>query len=292
MELLDGAVDMHVHSSPDLIPRTRDDFELARDILASGMRAALIKDHFGNSAPRAVLANRHAGREVLYGGVTLNRYAGGLNVYAVEAALRMGGKSVWMPTRQAANHYRKAAAGRIPRPERPMREAEGLGVFDGAGKLLSSVKDIISLVAEYDACLMTGHLSNAEATAVCTEALSQGVRRIVFTHPDFETNSLPVQAQADLARSGIFMEKTLISLDFGCVSAESMLNDIDRIGHEKCFVSTDYGMNGSPPSWLGMARWVELLLEYKFSEKKIHKMIKEIPWYLLGISENTAHVVA
>lgn len=37
--LMQGAVDMHVHSTPDVYPRILDDLELAREAQAAGMRA-------------------------------------------------------------------------------------------------------------------------------------------------------------------------------------------------------------------------------------------------------------
>ena len=40
----------------------------------------------------------------VFGGVALNQTVGGLNPYAVELALRMGGRMVWFPTLSSAAH--------------------------------------------------------------------------------------------------------------------------------------------------------------------------------------------
>ena len=39
LELLSGAIDIHVHSGPDLYPRIQDHVELAESARAVGMRA-------------------------------------------------------------------------------------------------------------------------------------------------------------------------------------------------------------------------------------------------------------
>src|SRR3546814_17841203 len=40
----------------------------------------------------------------VYGGIALNHTVGGLNPYAVELALRMGGRVVWFPTLASPAH--------------------------------------------------------------------------------------------------------------------------------------------------------------------------------------------
>jgi hypothetical protein len=43
LELLHGAVDIHVHHGPDLYPRIQDHLELARSAQAAGFRALCLK---------------------------------------------------------------------------------------------------------------------------------------------------------------------------------------------------------------------------------------------------------
>lgn len=43
----------------------------------------------------------------MFGGITLNRQVGGINPYAVESALKLGGKVVWLPTQSARNTFEK-----------------------------------------------------------------------------------------------------------------------------------------------------------------------------------------
>src|SRR6266478_10035360 len=106
-DFLEGAVDLHVHSSPDVDPRRFDDIELAREAVRAGMSALLIKSHQNSTVERASLVSKIVPEIRVYGGLVLNDTVGGLNPAAVRLALRMGAKEIWMPTRSARNH-RKA----------------------------------------------------------------------------------------------------------------------------------------------------------------------------------------
>ena len=53
--LLQGAVDLHVHSGPGLIPRSLDHAEAVKQALAVGMRGLVVKDqHSMRSEERRV----------------------------------------------------------------------------------------------------------------------------------------------------------------------------------------------------------------------------------------------
>lgn len=84
-ELLKGAYDLHVHSSPSVFPRELDGFQLIREADAAGMAGVMLKSHYESTALRAELINRYSGcKAKAYGGLCLNCPAGGLNVYAVK----------------------------------------------------------------------------------------------------------------------------------------------------------------------------------------------------------------
>ena len=110
---LKGVCDMHVHSNPDLRLRAYNDFELADAAVRVGARAIVIKSHQGFTANRAYLTNEYVKRVhgetnfTMFGSVTLNKVVGGVNPSAVETALKLGAKVVWLPTQSAKNHIRK-----------------------------------------------------------------------------------------------------------------------------------------------------------------------------------------
>ena len=111
---LQGVIDMHVHTNPDLRKRAYDDFELMEAAIRVGARAIVIKTHQGTTQDRAYLCNRH--NEIVHGGdnnftmfgsITLNRVVGGINPKAVDSSLKLGAKVVWLPTQSAKNHMEK-----------------------------------------------------------------------------------------------------------------------------------------------------------------------------------------
>ena len=113
-DFLKNIIDMHVHTNPDLRHRRYDDFELMEAGIRVGARAIVIKTHQGSTVDRAFLCNRHNeivhqgdNHFTMYGSITLNRQIGGINPFAVESGLKLGGKVVWLPTQWARNHRRQ-----------------------------------------------------------------------------------------------------------------------------------------------------------------------------------------
>jgi hypothetical protein len=105
-ELLRGAIDLHCHSGPDIVPRSVNDIELAQLARAAGLRAVVIKSHHTPTAARAQLASIAVPGIEVFGGIALNHAVGGLNAEAVRRMSEMDGhrgKFVWLPTFDAEN---------------------------------------------------------------------------------------------------------------------------------------------------------------------------------------------
>ena len=106
--LLKGAIDMHCHSGPSVMPRCLDHIEALEEAGAAGLRGLLFKDHYYSATPiTELLKGRYARLGVqMFSGVPLNDTTGGLNPWAVDHGLKLGARLVWMPTFSAANHIR------------------------------------------------------------------------------------------------------------------------------------------------------------------------------------------
>ena len=64
---LKGAIDFHVHSSPDSVPRSIDADDLARLAKESGMRGLVLKNHFESTAAIAYMVRKEVpGIEVIW----------------------------------------------------------------------------------------------------------------------------------------------------------------------------------------------------------------------------------
>ncbi len=288
-ELLKGAIDIHVHSEPSFYKRSVDDFTLAQQVVNNGMGGVVIKCHEGSSVFRAELTRRFINNKAkIFGSLVLNVFNGGFNPYAVDSEIKLGAKIIYMPTISAVNHirYYGGSGYKAQDSRKKLKEPQsGLSVIDKKGKLLDPVREIISIIAEEDVCLATGHLSNEEGLLVCEEALKQGVRKIIFTHADFETNRLTLQDQVNLAQKGVFIEKTMLCMVPGweSVTAPEMAEGIKRIGAKQCILSSDYGQVDNPPPYQGLAIFINLMLQNGISPAEIRQMIKDNPEFILGL---------
>ena len=104
-----GAIDFHVHSSPDVFGRSLTDVEVALLAKRHGMRALVYKNHVTSTADRAFLVMQQVPGIEAFGGVALNRAVGGINPDAVEWMLRMEGgrgRVVWLPSFDADHHLK------------------------------------------------------------------------------------------------------------------------------------------------------------------------------------------
>ena len=104
--LLVGAVDLHCHSGPSVMPRYFDHYDAMQEASSVGIRALLLKDHYYSATPVTEVLNKHFKhlKVTMLSGVPLNNTTGGLNVYAVEHGIKLGARLVWMPTFSSKNH--------------------------------------------------------------------------------------------------------------------------------------------------------------------------------------------
>lgn len=252
-ELLRGAVDLHQHPGPSPFPRRMSILDAARDADAAGFRAIVAKSHH-HSMVTDILALRTAGLDELsvevFGGIALNRTVGGLNPYAVELALRLGGRVVWFPTLSSAahvEHHRTHDTG-FPTSEVELRPNEVIRVTDENGALLPEVHDILDVIAAEDAILTCGHLGVDEAQPLIDGALAAGVRRVVVNHPCFVVGA-PAERVRAWARQGVTVEHCVV-MYFGRPERRrdigELLSYIEAAGPGRTVLSSDSGQRHNP----------------------------------------------
>ena len=263
-DYLHGAVDLHVHSAPDVVPRPFDDIELAREAARAGFSAIVLKNHVVPTMDRAYLVRQIVPGIAIHGGIVLNDSLGGFNLAAVAAALELGARVIWMPTKSAHNHkLHEGGHG-------------GLTVFDAHGELRHHVKDILLLIANSNAILATGHLSPAEGAAVIRYAYMQGLRCMVVTHPEWSATLYPLELQRDLARYGVFFERC-----FASTANAPLAHAISAIGVDSTILSTGLGQSATPSPAQGPILFAEQLRAAGFSPGNLRSMMVNNPAHLL-----------
>lgn len=297
---LEGTIDLHVHSAPDVWPRRLDDLSLARQAAAAGMRAVLLKSHHTLTADRAAIVDGLVEGVRVFGGLALNEAVGGLNPAAVEAALALGARQIWMPTISAANHRRAMISHRAApeagqeAPTSQIWEAfqqaaqvanGGLKILDQAGALKPAVIEILGLIARQDVILGTGHLSVAEIQALVPAAQAAGVGRILITHPELSIVNMPVAVQRALAGPGVFFERCLIATVFpgSRVPLGAIAAAVRELGPETTVLATDFGQPENPDPVDGLRDYMAGMLALGISQADIDRMTRVNPAWLLGL---------
>ena len=87
---LRGAIDIHVHSDPDRVPRVLDAMEAVKQAREAGLRGLVLKSHWDPTAGLAMLTRKYNPGIEVFGGIDLNLPVGGMNVAAVRSAHSQG----------------------------------------------------------------------------------------------------------------------------------------------------------------------------------------------------------
>lgn len=279
-EILEGAVDMHVHAMPDFHPRMMTELEMLIDAKAYGMRALVSKSHYCLNADRVALVSAQVDGIDCFGGVVLNPPVGGLNPSAVDAAIRYGAKEIWMPS-----FYTKAHMENFPAFKGVVRGPEGGMVIAKDGRLVPELHEILDLIADAEVILGTSHCSEQEIFVLVPEAIKHGVKKIIVTHPYCPVPNLSVAKQAALAELGAYIELCLYSAMpiSGRVTAAGFAESIKVVGPSRVVLATDFGQPFHPTPAEGMRLFCNNLLAVGITADDIRCMIKQNPAYLLDL---------
>ena len=289
--LLVGAIDLHCHSGPSVMPRSLDHIEALHEAASAGFRAMLIKDHYYSATPVTELLNKQFGHlgVTLLSGVPLNNATGGFNVYAVDHGIKLGARLVWMPTFAAKNHIdANASAKGFPHTSKPLLDPEPLTVLDANGRLIDAVKPILDMIAEHDVVLSAGHLHISEIYPLFEEARKRGVKRLLVNHPTFLIGCSLDDIRA-LARMGAYIEHSFcmfIEMRRGkapmCSPVE--LEDLIKAGTvERTILASDLGQAGNDRPVAGFRNIVGTCIDIGYSDAQIRRMISQNAADLIGL---------
>lgn len=280
---MEGVIDMHVHTNPDLRRRAYDDFELMEAAIRVGARAIVIKTHQGTTMDRAYLCNRHneivhgkTNRFTMFGSITLNRVVGGINPRAVDVALQLGARVVWLPTQSAVNHMAKMS----------QNTSQGVPVVTD-GHVVPELETVFSLIRDHDAVLGTAHISPAEAFIVVEAARKAGVKKIVVTHPEWWIVGMSLEDQLRIVKDYDVILERCYAQNMGGGRYKSNLPEnvevIQAVGYEHVMVDTDGGQTENPHWELALEEYMQYLVDHGIPEEHVFHMTRTIPSRLLGL---------
>ncbi|MDI7259222.1 MAG: DUF6282 family protein [Thermodesulfobacteriota bacterium] len=284
-KLLEGSIDAHIHSGPDIFPRIMNDVDLARMAKQEGMRAILIKSHVVITADRAEIASEQADFPV-FGAIALNLPVGGLNLEAVEVALKMGAKEVWMPTIHASHYV--AQKDHVPTLAKAVKEGmKGLHLLNEDGSLKEELYPIFKKIAEYDVALGTGHIALQEAKKVIEEAAKTGVKKIIVTHPLATfVNYTYEDMKWCLENGAMYLEHVFNDVTRQVaypITQKTIADAIRAIGAKNIVMSTDSGQWLNPIPAQSMGIYIKDMLDLGISEEDVRMMVSTNPARMLGL---------
>ena len=272
--MLTNAIDLHIHSAPDAVPRKLTDIQAAGMAKAAGMRGILLKNHLTPTYARAAVAEEAVPGIRVFGGLALNAAVGGINPHAVEAAVKMGGKCVWLPTSSSEQHARHFQ----------QQNQHVVRIFEKTGLPCDGLRDVLALVAAADCILATGHLGPEECERLVGLAKEAGVKKIVITHPEFEAVRMPLDMQKRLAAQGVFFERCFYATHSNQkLPVEDIARDIREVGWESTVLASDFGQDFNAFPVEGLRRFLEELARCGIPEKHLSAAVTQHPASLLGL---------
>lgn len=285
-ELLDGAIDSHIHAYPDFVHRSQDMLEIAIEASKAGMRALAFKDHWNVSANVCYMVQRHIDylvekeelehRVQVYGGAGTCH---GMNPEYIRIALQYpNAKMIWFPTFTSLGFWRGAG-----HPERG-----GVRLVSEEGEVLPEVVEIMKLAVENKVGIGFGHTDFEELLPLAKKAKELGVRA-TLDHPLLELNKLLLDEMKEIADLGVFVgtfcQPMIPSLYQPVADPMETIRTIREIGPERCLIGSDFGQVLHLKAIDGMRVFIRALLGFGITQDEISIMLKDNPAKLMWLDE-------
>jgi Family of unknown function (DUF6282) len=282
---LTGAADLHCHFGPDANrERSVDALDAARDAAAARHAAVVLKSHDYPTAALAAVVDRVVDGVRVFGGICCDREVGGVNPAAVETALRIGAKIVWLPTLTSRQDQLNGIGEQLGIP------GPGLSVVDADGSLTPDTHAVLDLVASHDAILATGHVTWPEHLEVTKEFARQGKVLVTHAMEELAGPNLTVDQCTELADLGATIELCALTC-LGALATRTpaeIAHAASTIGTERCTVATDYGQKANVRPAPGFQEFADALRAENLDERAIRRMACDNPCALLGLEAEPA----
>lgn len=285
-----GAIDIHIHPAPDVLPRSQHYLDIARDARDAGMKAICLKP-LGSfpTMQMALVAEKLVPGIRVFGGIVLDTVVGGFNPRAVKMAIKMGAKFVWMPLFDSEHSViRSRKEDPRYRSEGKVTLEKGLRIWNEDKNILPEVEEIVDIVSEAgNVVLSTSHLSPEESIALVRLAWRKGVKHITVTHPVSSIINASIDQQKIMAKEGVgvYIEHAFAYCNPNAFdkNPREIVEAIKAVGAENCIISTDSGHVTLRKPVDAFRQWVTVLLWLGISKREVELMMLYNPAKLLGL---------
>ncbi len=318
-ELLQGAIDVHVHATPHLpsSPRKLDPIQAANQARDAGMQTIVLMDVFQMTNGVAWIVNRAVPDFKVYGGLILNTAYGGLNPRTVKTAIRYGDGAKFISFGTHSTYFQASREGRVANgkfsplselyPDFQREEVDRAIRIPIEEPVAPELDEILRLIAANPHIFLnTGHVSAEEAIRLVDLAVEYGIKNVLVATG--ATKAASLDQLKLMAEKGAFIEYTLAAythttpipkthyyaeLEYAAMDegmAEELgggirlaAEQIQRIGAEHCIIATDFGVYTLPDPVEGLREFIASLLDLGIPPDDIRKLVKSNPERLLGL---------
>jgi hypothetical protein len=270
---------------PEPVPRWGDGTAVTGACRSAGLTGIVLKAHEGSTVEAAAaLTATHPPLRVA-GGVVLNRFVGGINVKAVEVAIALGARCVWLPTIDADDHVRVyGATGRYDAQPGGARAGEPVRVLDGDGALLPAVVEVLELARDAGVGVATGHAGAPAIEQLTAAAQRLGFEQLLVQHPCFSTPGLSDDQIHAAVRTGALVELTYLSVSprWAATTLERCAAVFAAAGADAVIVSSDAGQRDSPAPPDALRWFAQSLHEHGVPAADLRRALTDNPARWLG----------
>ncbi len=318
-ELLNDAIDIHVHAGPHIFssPRRIDPIEAAIEARDAGMRAIVYMDVFEMSNGISWLVNRHVPDFKTFGGLIINTVYGGMNPRAVKTALNYGDGARFISFGAHSTYFQAEREGHVVDgefvplsklfPKFKTEELDRCTRIPLEGDPGPELDEILGLIGENPHVFMnTGHVSVEEAMRLVELAPRYGIRKILVASSVTKIASIEqMKTMIDggatiehtlaafthttpIPKTHYYVEKEYISIDEGMpggtkVGVHTVAKQVKELGAEHFIIASDFGVYTLPTPVEGLREFIACLLDLGVSTEEIQLMVRDNPAALIGI---------
>lgn len=288
-ELLEGSVDLHAHVFPQVFleePGRVLDHEWAEAARHCGMRGFAMKSHLWPTMGQARILNSLYPGVTALGAIVLNENVGGLSPFAVESAVRLGAKIIWMPTFTSAHDIQVGGySTRMSAAYRRKLSPEGISAVGPDGKIRKELDEILEIARDAGAIMATGHLSPDESVSLARRAREIRLEKFVFTHattPFIGASDAQMLEVSELGYHVEFGWAAVMPLAHG-LPPSRIAQLIRLIGAEHCIMVTDAQMDWNPTPPEMMRMFIASMIRLGIQEEEIRWMVRRNPLFLADL---------
>jgi hypothetical protein len=258
-------IDMHVHIGPEFLRRKYSAETLAAEARREGF-GVVMKNHFQPTTAQVSQIRRPDDKVALVGSVALNFGCGGVDDHGVRSALSGWKRDVtaadpdperfvvWMPTLCCEAHLRCYNRHDLSedwgvKAKYTKFYAEGAGYSLDAANTdkMAALRRALQVIADNDLILATGHFDRNETLTLVKTAYEMGIRRIIMTHPLFQSTELDPKTMSRMwEQYGAYSELAFVNLAMDHLTYDQYIEVIKSVGAQGVILSSDVGQIFSP----------------------------------------------